>query len=134
MLDTNIVIYTMKEKPQSVRKAFKKQDGRMCISTITSMELVYGCERSSNPDRNLRSLEGFFARMEVIPFDDAAAAHAGQIRAELAQLGSPIGPYDALIAGHARSQGLVLVTNNEREFARVSGLRTVNWVTSSHSA
>ena len=128
MLDTNIVIYTMKNKPDSVRERFKKHHERMCISSITYMELVYGAERSSNPDRNLTSLEGFVARMDVLPLDDSAAAHAGQIRAELARLGMPIGPYDQLIAGHARSQGLVLVTNNEKEFARVPGLRTENWV------
>jgi tRNA(fMet)-specific endonuclease VapC len=128
MLDTNIVIYTMKNKPVSVREAFKKHDGRMCISSITYMELVYGAERSSSPERNLTSLEGFVARMDVLPLDDSAAAHAGQIRAELAKQGRPIGPYDQLIAGHARSLGLMLVTNNEKEFARVSGLRTENWV------
>ena len=128
MLDTNNVIYTMKNKPDSVRERFKKHHGRMCISSITYMELVYGAERSSNPDRNLTSLEGFVARMDVLPLDDSAAAHAGQIRAELARLGIPIGPYDQLIAGHARSQGLVLVTNNEKEFARVTGFRKENWV------
>lgn len=122
------MIYTMKNKPDSVRERFKKHHGRMCISSITYMELVYGAERSSNPDRNLTSLEGFVARMDVLPLDGSAAAHAGQIRAELARLGMPIGPYDQLIVGHARSQGLVLVTNNEKEFARVPGLRTENWV------
>ena len=91
-------------------------------------ELVYGAERSSNPEYNLASLEGFVTRMDVLPLGDSAAGHAGQIRAELAKLGMPIGPYDQLIAGHARSQGLVLVTNNEKEFARVPGLRTENWV------
>ena len=128
MLDTNIVIYTMKNRPDSVRERFKKHHGRMSISSITFMELVYGAERSSNPERNLTILEGFVARMDVLQLDDSAAAHAGQIRAELARLGMPIGPYDQLIAGHARSQGLVLVTNNEKEFARVPGLRTENWV------
>ena len=127
MLDTNIVIYTMKNKPASVRAAFKKHDGRMCISSITYTELVYGAERSSNPERNLASLEGFVARMDVLPLGDSAAGHAGQIHAELAQLGMPIGPYGQLIAGHARSMGLVLVTNNEKEFSRVSGLRIENW-------
>ena len=94
MLDTNIVIYTIKNKPASVRAAFKKHDGRMCISRITYTELVYGAERSSNPERNLASLEGFGARMDVLPLGDSAAGHAGQIRAELAKLGMPIGPYD----------------------------------------
>jgi tRNA(fMet)-specific endonuclease VapC len=100
----------------------------MCISSITYMELVYGAERSANPEQNLTSLEGFIARIDVLPLDDSAAVHAGQIRAELANLGTPIGPYDQLIAGHARSRGLVLVTNNENEFSRVSGLRLENWV------
>ena len=128
MLDTNIVIYTIKNKPASVRAAFKKHDGRMCISSITYTELVYGAERSSNPERNLASLEGFVTRMDVLPLGDSAAGHAGQIHAELAKLGMPIGPYDQLIAGHARSMGLVLVVNNEKEFSRVSGLRLENWV------
>ena len=128
MLDTNIVIYTMKNKPASVRAAFKKYDGRMCISSITYMELVYGAERSSNPERNFAILVGFVARMEILPLGDSATGHAGQIRAGLAKLGMPIGPYDQLIAGHARSLGLVLVSNNEKEFSRVSGLRLENWV------
>lgn len=127
MLDTNIVIYTMKNKPAAVREAFSQNDGRMCISSITLMELVYGAERSSNPDRNLRSVENFAARLEVIALDSKAAQHAGQIRADLAGTGLPIGPYDQLIAGHARSLGLVLVTNNTSEFARVEGLRIENW-------
>jgi tRNA(fMet)-specific endonuclease VapC len=127
MLDTNIVIYTMKNKPAAVRQAFSQNDGRMCISSVTLMELVFGAERSSNPDRNLRSVESFTARLEVLALDSAAAHHAGQIRAHLAGTGLPIGPYDQLIAGHARSRGLVLVTNNIGEFARVEGLRLENW-------
>ena len=128
MVDTNIVIYTMKNRPDSVRERFKKHHGRMCISSIILMGLVYGAERSSNPDINLTSLEGFVARMEVLPLNDSAAAHAGQICADLERLGMTIGPYVQFIAGHARSQGLVLVTNNEKEFARVPGLRTENWI------
>lgn len=128
MLDTNIVIYTMKNKPQSVRKQFNKHYGQMCISSITYMELVYGAERSANPERNLRELEGFVARMDVLPYEENAAEHTGQIRAELACLGKPIGPYDQMIAGHARSSGLVVVTNNIKEFKRVAGLRTENWI------
>ena len=123
MLDTNVVIYTMKKKPASVRAAFKKHDGRMCNSSTYYMELVYSAEHSLNPERNLTSLEGLFARIDVLPLGDLAAVHAGQMRAELAKLGMSIGPYDQLIAGHARSLGLVLVTNNENEFSSVSGLR-----------
>jgi len=127
MLDTNIVIYTMKNKPEEVRAAFKKHYGQMCISSITYMELVYGAERSANPERNLKALEGFVARMDLLAFDDSAAVHSGQIRAELAIKGTPIGPYDQMIAGHARSQGLIVVTNNTKEFDRVTALRVENW-------
>ena len=128
MLDTNIVIYTIKNKPQVVRDAFKAHYGQMCISSVTFMELVYGAERSSNPERNLRDLEGFVARMDMLPYDDGAAIHTGQIRAELAKRGTPICPYDQMIAGHARSQGLIVVTNNIKEFERVDGLRLENWI------
>jgi len=127
MLDTDIVIYTLKHKPASVREAFNRNDGRLCISSITYMELVFGAERSQDPSRNLRTIEGFAARLDVLPLDESAAAQAGALRAELASKGTPIGPYDHLIAGHARALGLILVTNNEREFSRVPGLRTENW-------
>lgn len=128
MLDTNIVIYTIKNKPEQVRKAFIAHYDQMCISTITLMELVYGAEKSSNPDRNLRELEGFAARLEVLDYDTLAATHTGQLRAELAKQGKPIGPYDQMIAGHARSLGLITVTNNLKEFDRVPGLRIENWL------
>ena len=93
------------------------------------MELVYGAERSANPEQNLRILEGFAARLDMLSYDAGAATHTGQIRAELAAAGTPIGPYDQMIAGHARSLGLIVVTNNVKEFERVEGLRVDNWVT-----
>lgn len=127
MLDTNIVIYTIKNKPEIVRKAFNRHYGQMCISSITYMELVYGAERSAYPERNLQEIEGFAARLDVLPYDERAAAHTGQIRAELAKQGTPIGPYDQMIAGHARSRGLVVVTNNIKEFQRINGLLLENW-------
>ena len=130
MLDTNIVIYTIKNKPDIVREAFIKHHGQMCITTVTLMELIYGAEKSAKPERNLREIEGFSARLDVLPYDNSAAIHTGQIRAELAKAGKPIGPYDQMIAGHARSQGLELVTNNEKEFERVKGLRLKNWANS----
>ncbi len=128
MLDTNIVIYTIKNRPQAVREQFENHYGQMCISSITLMELIYGAEKSQFPERNLRDIEGFTARMEVLNYDESAAAHTGQLRAELAKKGTPIGPYDQMIAGHARACGLILVTNNISEFERVSGLRLDNWV------
>ena len=127
MLDTSIVIYTIKNMPEKVRQAFKLHTDQMCISSVTLMELVYSAEKSSKPEENLKVIEGFIARLEVMDFDHEAAFHSGQIRAELSRSGKPIGPYDNLIAAHARSRGLILVTNNEKEFQRVQGLRTTNW-------
>lgn len=129
LLDTNICIFTIKNRPQSVREAFKRHHGQMCISTVTLMELIYGAEKSLQPERNLADVEGFAARLEVLDYGYKAAAHTGQVRAELAKAGTPIGPYDQMIAGHARSLGLILVTNNQREFDRVPGLRVEDWVT-----
>ena len=130
MLDTNIVIYTMKYKPAIVRETFKAHDGQLSISTVTFMELIYGAEKSNATARNLAEIEGLVARLDLLPFDGNAAIHTGQIRAELAKRGAPIGPYDQMIAGHARSVGLILVTNNSSEFERVAGLRLENWVES----
>jgi len=92
------------------------------------MELIYGAEKSSNSERNLTAVEGLAARLEVLTYDRNAAAHTGQLRVELARLGTPICPFDQMIAGHARSQGLIIVTNNRREFERVPGLRSEDWV------
>ena len=106
--------------------------------------MLYGAEKSARPDRgasfiargdsparpetNIVVVEGFAARLAVLPFDDRAAAHYGQIRGELERKGTPIGPYDLMIAAHARCEGLTLVTHNVREFRRVAGLRVENWV------
>lgn len=128
LLDTDTCIYTIKNRPDAVRKTFIEHDGRMCVSTVTQMELVYGAEKSASASRNLRVVEGFLARLEVKDFDAAAATHAGQVRAELARAGTPIGPYDQMIAGHARSLGLIIVTNNTSEFSRVPGIRVENWI------
>lgn len=128
ILDTNIVIYTIKNRPAAVRKLFKQHEGQMCISSITWAELIYGVERSSKPDQNLRDIEGLASRLDVLDFNREAAEHFGQIRAKLYKQGNPISPYDMQIAGHARSLGLILVTNNLKEFNRVDGLRTENWI------
>lgn len=127
MLDTNICIYTIKNKPQQVRDAFNRHHSQLCISSISLMELIYGAEKSANSERNLTIAEGFVARLEVLAYDEIAANHTGQLRAELARQGTPIGPYEQLIAGHARSRGLIVVTNNRREFDRVPGLRVEDW-------
>lgn len=127
MLDTNILIYTIKNRPEVVRQNFEAHDGEMCASSVTAMELLYGAHKSQAVRRNLDVIEGLLGRLTVLDFDLGAAEHAGQIRAELASAGTPIGPFDVMIAGHARSRGLCLVTNNEGEFERVSGLRLANW-------
>lgn len=128
LLDTNIVIYTIKNRPLEVREAFKAHHGQMCISSVTLMELIYGAEASQAVERNLAAIEGFAARLDVLPYDDAAAVHTGQLRAELKKIGRPIRPYDEMIAGHARSLGLIVVTNNVKQFKSVTGLRIENWV------
>lgn len=123
-----MVVYTIKNRPQQVRELFNRHSGHLCISAVTLGELIYGAEKSSQPERNLNDIEGLTARLDVLPFAETAASHFGQIRAELAKIGQPIGSYDLMIAGHARSLGLILVTNNLREFQRVPGLRLENWV------
>ena len=127
MLDTNICIYVIKRRPPELHRIFNQRSEHLCISTITLAELVFGAEKSARPEQNLAVVEGFAARLEVQPFEETAASHFGQIRADLEPKGTPIGPYDLMIAGHARCQGLTLVTNNLREFERVEGLRVENW-------
>jgi len=127
LLDTNIVIYTMKNRPQQVKRRFQQHHGRMGISTVTLGELVFGAEHSQQVERNLADIEGLAARLEVLPFDNKAAYHFGQIRATLYRIGQPIGPYDMMIAGHARASGLNLITNNVKEFERVPGLLLEDW-------
>jgi len=128
MLDTNICIYVMKAYPPDLREKFNSLAEQLCISSITLGELHYGAEKSVRRAENLTAIEHFVARLEVLPFGSKAAAHYGQLRAELDRAGTPCGPHDMQIGGHARSEGLVVVTNNVREFARMPGLRVENWV------
>lgn len=128
MLDTNICIYVIKHRPASVKEVFNQHADHLCISSVTLAELLYGAEKSAKPAHNLSVVEAFTARLDVLPFDSKAAVHFGQIRAPLEREGKVIGPYDLMIAGHARSQGLTLVTNNTKEFERVPGLLIENWV------
>ena len=125
MLDTDIIIYTIKRRPEAVRKAFNNHTGEMCISAITASELFYGAENSSDISRNMYIVEGLMARVNILDFDITAARQFGRLKRELR--GQLIGAYDLMIAAHARSLGLILVTNNIREFGRVPGLQTENW-------
>ena len=127
LLDTNIVIYTLKNRPQQVKSRFEDHHGRMGISAVTLGELVFGAEHSRQVERNLADIEAMVAMLEVLPFEDKAAYHFGQIRAALYRTGQPIGPYDMMIAGQARAFGLTLVTNNVKEFERVPGLMLEDW-------
>lgn len=129
MLDTNIVIYVIKRKPLEVLDTFNDHANEVCISSITHAELLHGVEKSQQTARNARLVEDFTSRLEVLDYSTKAAAHYGDIRADLERKGTPIGVNDLHIAGHARSEGLTLVTNNMREFARVEGLRLTNWIT-----
>ena len=127
LLDTTIVIYAMKNRPQQVKRRFQEHDGRMAISTITLGELVFDAEHSQQVEQNLADIEALVARLEILPFEDRAAYHFGQIRAALDPSGRPTGPYDMLIAGQARARGLILVTNSSSEFQRVPGLLIEDW-------
>ena len=127
LLDTNIVIYTIKNRPAQVKKRFIEHEGRMAISTVTLGELVYGAEKSQHVEQNLNDIEAMLARLELLPFDSSAAYHFGQIRASLYRMGKPIGAYDMMLAGQARASGLTLITNNLKEFERVPGLLLEDW-------
>jgi tRNA(fMet)-specific endonuclease VapC len=128
MLDTNICIYVMKNYPPDLREKFNSLAEQLCISSITLGELHYGAEKSVPRVENLTAIEHFVVCLEVLPFESNAAAHYGQVRAELERPGTPCGSHDMQIGGHARSEGLIIVTNNRREFSRMPGIRVENWV------
>ena len=127
LLDTNIVIYVIKQRPIKALELFNQHAGRMAISVVTLAELVHGAEKSSKPPANLAVVEDFCSRLEVLPYGPKAAYHYGAIRAALEQQGNSIGVNDLHIAAHARSESLTLVTNNTREFTRVRTLALENW-------
>ena len=130
LLDTNIVIYVLKRRPIEVLSLFNENASRMAISAITLSELFHGAEKSSRVSDNLVAIEDFCSRLEVLPYGAKAAQHYGAIRAGLEKTGQPIGVNNLHIAAHARSEGLVVVTNNVGEFARVPALQVENWVQS----
>ncbi len=128
LLDTNIVIYVLKRRPIEVLPIFNANASRMAISSITVAELLHGAEKSSRVSENLSAVEDFCSRLDVLSYGVKAAQHCGAIRAALEKIGQPIGVNDLHIAGHARSEGLVLITNDISEFARVPALEVENWV------
>jgi tRNA(fMet)-specific endonuclease VapC len=128
MLDTNICIYLIKQQPPTVIERFLSQPvGEIGISSITAAELAYGVSKSRHVSKNRHALEQFLAPLEIAPFDQAAAWSYGRLHAHLEAKGTPIGSMDMLIAAHALSLGVRLVSNNLREFRRVPGLRLENW-------
>ena len=129
LLDTNICIYIIKRKPRSVIDQLNQITfDQISISAITVAELEYGARKSSLPEKNHAALNEFLGPFLILNFDYAATIEYGIIRNDLEQKGIPIGPFDMLIAAHAKSQNLTLVTNNAKEFNRVDGLKIENWV------
>lgn len=128
MLDTDICIYIIKQKPREVLERFNDYKvGDIGISSITLAELQYGASKSLHPQKNIHALNEFIAPLEIAPFDEQAAQYYGEVRAFLEKLGTPIGSMDTLIGAHAVSLGVTLVTNNVREFQRIQDLTLVNW-------
>ncbi len=128
LLDTNICIYIIKQQPAEVLKRFLEfQVGDIGLSSITLSELRYGVAKSAHREKNAKALDEFIIPLEVVPFDEQAAHAYGAIRAVLEKAGTPIGSMDMLIAAHAVSLGIPLVTNNTREFARISDLSILDW-------
>lgn len=129
LLDTNICIYIMNRRPIEIIHKFKQFNvGDIGISTITVSELQYGAVKSKNPKLNIQRVEEFLTPLEILPYDHNAANFYGEIRHNLETKGEIIGPLDLLIAAHALSNDIILVTNNEKEFQRVNNLRIENWV------
>lgn len=129
MLDTNTCIYVINKRPIEVLGRFERvSKGELCISVVTYAELLYGVARSERVAHNRHIVEQFAARLEVCPWDQTVAGAYGSIRCDLEKTGQPIGAMDLLIAAHALSRGCTLVTNNLKEFGRVPGLQTDNWM------
>ncbi|WP_457551554.1 type II toxin-antitoxin system tRNA(fMet)-specific endonuclease VapC [Desulfobacula sp.] len=128
LIDTNICIYIMNRRPPEVIQKFKDSEvGQIAISSITVSELQYGVSKSKYREQNLKRLEEFLTPFQILSYDEYAAKFYGKIRSQLEIQGTIIGPLDLLIAAHALSQKLILVTNNEKEFKRISSLKVENW-------
>ena len=128
MLDTNICIYVIKHKPESVIRKFLEQNpADICISSITYAELMHGVEKSQSKDKNRLALTLLLSPIQIIDFDSHAAEEYGKIKADLQSQGKIIGPMDLLIASHAKSKGLTIITNNTKEFKRVKQLEVEDW-------
>lgn len=127
MLDTSVCVRALRDRSGALRERFKLNADRLCLSSVVLMELLQGARLSSRPDHHRTEVEDFAERLTLLDFDDAAAAHAAEITVHLGRAGTPIGAYDTLIAAHARSRGLLLLTGNLAEFQRVPALRCQDW-------
>lgn len=127
MLDSDLCVRVLRDRTPELNERFSLSSDELYISTLVLTELLLGALKSGRPDQHRQKVDRFAARVTVLPFDALAAEHAAEIRADLERRGRMIGSYDVLIAGHARSRGLIVVTGNVREFGRVDGLRCENW-------
>ncbi|MDD7185568.1 MAG: type II toxin-antitoxin system VapC family toxin [Oscillospiraceae bacterium] len=127
MLDTNMCIYAQKNIPQVIEKIKNNFQYGVAISSITLAELEFGVQASANVEKNTIALYKFLSIVEILDFDSSAAIEYGKIRADLKRKGTPIGNMDMLIAAHAKSENLIVVTHNTREFERVEGLKLEDW-------
>jgi tRNA(fMet)-specific endonuclease VapC len=128
LLDTNVCIHVMRMPDSKVAAKFNAQAADLAISTVTLHELIHGADKSRRPEFQRNLVNKLVSSIEVLDFDAVAASHSGNIHAALTKTGNIIGAYDMLIAGHARSLGLIVVTNNLKEFTRVEGLRCEDWL------
>jgi tRNA(fMet)-specific endonuclease VapC len=128
LLDTNLCVRALRDRPTEIRERLKAEFETICISSIVRYELYVGIALAGGGDQKKRELDDFLSPIPCLPFDDAAAFQAADIRADLTRKGTLIGPYDILIAGHARSLDLKLITGNLKEFTRVDGLRCEDWL------
>ncbi|MDE5771941.1 MAG: type II toxin-antitoxin system VapC family toxin [Ruminococcus sp.] len=127
LLDTNMCIYAQKKTPNVLAKMQENFHKGLVISSITLAEREYGVQASANPEKNTVALLKFLAAVDILPFESTAASEYGKIRADLRKKGTPIGNMDMLIAAHAKSENLIVVTHNTREFERVDGLLLEDW-------
>ena len=129
LLDTNICIYIAKHNPPTVRARFAQHTAQeLAMSVITLGELRFGAEKSQSRAKALSTIETLISLIQIASLTENVGQHYGQIRAELGRAGTPIGNNDLWIAAHARAEGWILITNNEREFSRIAGLQVENWV------
>jgi len=128
LLDTNIIIYTLKNKFENIKFMIENAGmNNVCVSSLTVAELEHGAAKSNNPDKSRAIMYEFLTPFEILNFDTKSAEYYGRIRADLEKIGKVIGPIDLMIAAVAMANSAIIVTDNEREFERIDGLKIENW-------